>query len=82
MKLTKSQRLFVKVGRIEYHIDHLKSFYKHDKLTGAMLECYAHRMKELKEKRKKLIREAVMAANDELDEAWHEGLSVGVDWTI
>jgi vacuolar-type H+-ATPase subunit H len=39
-------------------------------------------MKELKEKRKKLISEAVMAARDELDEAYQAGVEVGDYWSV
>lgn len=82
MKLSKAQRLFVQVGRIDYLLMNVKEFYKYDKRHGILVRDDASRINGLKEKRKKLIREAVRAADEELDKAWHEGLSVGVDWTI
>lgn len=82
MKLSKSQRLFVQIGRIDYLLLQIREFYKYDKRHGILVRDDASRIKRLKDKRKKLIREAVRAADEELDEAWHEGLCVGCDYEI
>lgn len=78
MKLSKAQRLFIKIGRIEYLLSNLKSYYEYDKRNGLKVDWYADRMKELKDKRKKLIREAVEAAQDEYLKAYNEGYGDGV----
>lgn len=82
MKLSKSQRLFINAGYMTRLIDEMKAWYKYDKRHGVHTSVDSKTIKLMKRKRKKLIREAVRAANEELDEAWHEGLSVGVDYTI
>lgn len=81
MKLSKSQRLFIQVGRIEYLIDRLKLQMKHFTVNGLNDPS---RMKELKQKRKKLIREAVEAAQDEYQNFYEEGLRAGyeLEWEI
>ena len=61
MKLTKAQRLFASVGKIEYEIMLQKNSccpWDDDRAEGALI------IKKLKARRKKLIREAL--------EAWRE----------
>lgn len=84
MKLSKSQRLFIKIGEFNFMIGELKRMYRLDKLEriDKTRAYYAKNIKNFKKRREKLLREAVRAADEELDKAWHEGLSVGVDWTI
>lgn len=78
MKLTKSQRLFIKVGEA-------LAFEKYWRSTHAMGITAKHvpsAIAAYKRRKKKLIREALLVYGEELDEAWHEGLSTGVDYTI
>lgn len=82
MKLSKAQRLFIKIGRIEYWLNHIKRYYEYDKRNGLKVDCYADRMKELKEKRKKLIREALEASAEESQQVFDEGVSLGHCWSI
>lgn len=84
MKLSKSQRLFIKIGRIEYLLNNLKNYYEYDKRNGLKVDCYADRMKELKGERKKLIREALTESCDEYQQLFDEGLRAGyeLEWEI
>lgn len=65
MKLSKAQRLFISVGKIEYEITLQKNSccpWDDDRAEGALI------IKKLKARRKKLIREALAAWRDaELD---------------
>lgn len=82
MKLSKSQRLFIQVGRIDYLLWNIREFYKYDKRHGILVRDDASRIKRLKDKRKKLIREALKASYDEWEEAYKQGIAVGCDWEI
>lgn len=68
MKLTKSQRLFVKVGEFNEEIAYCKWVYK-----GTEAPDVASRIGQLKKKRKKLLREAVLEAQAEFEEAYRNG---------
>ena len=84
MKLTKSQRLFIKVGlalaeekqeRLMYKLDCFgEPYFTREELAKAIATA--------KRKRKKLIREAVMEARDELDESYRAGVEVGDYWSV
>lgn len=78
MKLTKSQRLFIEAGESLAKEKELKRILA----MGFTTEHTPSSIAAHKRRKKELIREAVRAADEELDEAWHEGLSVGMDWTI
>ena len=66
MKLTKAQRLFIKVGEALADEKLYKWYHESD-------EDYSKEISKAKRKRKKLIREAVLEAQVELDEAYHNG---------
>lgn len=82
MKLSKSQRLFVRIGRIDYYLSHIKSYYKYDERVGLTVDCYTERLKQLKELRKKLIREALIESAEEHRKSFDLGLAVGCDWEV
>lgn len=67
MKLSKSQRLFVKVGCVTNEIAYWKWVD-----TCDAVDC-SDQIAELKKKRKKLIREAVLAYESELKDAYNNG---------
>jgi hypothetical protein len=82
MKLSKSKRLFINVGYMTRLIHEMKAWYKYDKRHGVHTSADAKAIKIIKQKRKKLIREALEASADEWEEAYYEGLRVGCDWEI
>ena len=84
MKLSKSQRLFVQVGRIDYLLWNIREFYKYDKRHGILVRDDASRIKRLKDKRKKLIREALTESCDEYQQFFDDGLFAGyeLEWEI
>lgn len=66
MKLTKSQRLFIKAGKALADEKLYKWYY-------GLGEDYSKEISKAKRKRKKLIREAVLAYESELKEAYNNG---------
>lgn len=77
MKLTKSQRLFIKIGEALAKEKIQRQIYELDCKLGVssceVMEKNAKAIAVTKRKRKKLIREAVFEAQVELDEAYHKG---------
>ena len=76
MKLTKSQRLFVKVGELLAREKVERWLYKIDYKRGIFSRGYEKNAKAIaivKRKRKKLIREAVLEAQAEFEEAYRNG---------
>lgn len=72
MKLTKAQRMFASVGKIEYEIMLQKNSccpWDDDRAEGALI------IKKLKARRKKLIRKALWAYEEELIRAFYDGVS-------
>lgn len=73
MKLTKAQRLFISVGKIEYKITRQKnsccSWVGHQE-DGDLI------IKKLKARRKKLIREALRAYELETGDAFSAGVAL------
>ena len=70
MKLSKAQRLFMSVGKIEYEIMLQKNSccpWDDDRAEGALI------IKKLKARRKKLIREALRAYELEIGDAFSAG---------
>ena len=82
MKLSKSQRLFVQAGYMTRLLHEMKTWYKYDKRHGVHTSADAKAIKIIKQKRKKLIREALKASYDEWEEAYKQGIAVGCDWEI
>lgn len=75
MKLSKAQRLFISVGKIEYEIMLQKNSccpWDDDRAEGALI------IKKLKARRKKLIREALEAADEEYWNAYGDGEKEGI----
>lgn len=73
MKLTKAQRLFIKAGEIYEEIAYCKWVRK-----GTATSDVASRIRQLKKKRKKLLREALEAANNEWWATYEEGEKEGL----
>ena len=70
MKLTKAQRLFISVGKIEYEITLQKNSccpWDDDRAEGALI------IKKLNTRRKKLIREALKEWRDDADNLFLDG---------
>lgn len=74
MKLTKSQRLFIKAGRIDRLLEESKSWHKHDKADNLEIYVASKTIQLLKCARKKLIRTALLEAENENTEIYDEGL--------
>lgn len=70
MKLTKSQRLFIKAGEA-------LATEKLDKYYDKFLSGYSKEISEDKRKRKKFIREAIKAYDEELLDKHTEGFNFG-----
>lgn len=68
MKLTKSQRLFIKAGEALAEEKLYKWYHESD-------EDYSKEISKAKRKRKKLIREALWAYEEELIRAFYDGVS-------
>lgn len=79
MKLTKSQRLFVAIGKLNSRIasqsDLLHILRRHVRLAEEerFLENERQKMKQLRARRKKLIRAALAAWRDEADNLFIDG---------
>lgn len=84
MKLSKSQRLFIQAGYMTRLLVEMKAWYKYDKRHGVHTSADAKAIKIIKKKRKKLIREAVEATQDEYQNFYEEGLRAGyeLEWDI
>lgn len=74
MKLTKSQRLFIEVGRIDRLLVETKRWYRYDKAHNIETHAWSKSIKLLKCERKKLIRTALLEAENENTEIYDEGL--------
>lgn len=71
MKLTKAQRLFIKAGKALADEKLYKWYHESD-------EDYSKEISKAKRKRKKLIREALEAADKEYWNAYEEGEKEGI----
>jgi hypothetical protein len=82
MKLTKSQRLFVAIGKLNSRIasesDLLHILRRHVRLAEEerFLENKRQKMKQLRARRKKLIREALRAYELEIGDAFSAGVAL------
>lgn len=70
MKLSKSQRLFIKAGYMTRLLHEMKAWYKYDKRHGVHTSADAKAIKIIKQKRKKLIREASFESFKEHGKVW------------
>ena len=76
MKLTKAQRLFVAVGRADNEMQYYK--YLDSVVEPHICDGYGEEIKKLRARRKRLIREALEAANNEWWAAYEEGEKEGL----
>ena len=74
MKLSKSQRLFIKAGQALAEENWLRELRNYDKEWYWFdVKARSKAIKNAKRKRKKLIREAVLEAEAEFEEAYRNG---------
>lgn len=78
MKLSKSQRLFIKAGESLAKEKELKRILA----MGFTTEHTPSSIAAHKRRKKELIREALKASYDEWEEAYKLGIAVGCDWEI
>lgn len=80
MKLTKAQRLFVEVGKAQASMEYYKwcenqSLFDDDEDDGVILVTENRNIAKYRKLRKKLIREALWAYEEELIRAFYDGVS-------